>query len=97
LAVWSGGDDTDVGWVVDRCDDTSRENDLLPKSQRLVGVLEQQCGVNWDGDEAEKRRHRVLPCLSNIDHVDAIRTGLPQIWLHVYLQILRAEMALSSE
>jgi len=30
LAIRTGGDDTDVGWVVDRGDNTRRENDFLP-------------------------------------------------------------------
>jgi hypothetical protein len=47
--------------------------------------------------EVKERLERGLPCLSDVDHVDAIRTSLPQIWLHVYLQVLRAEMALSGE
>ena len=30
LAVGTSGDDTDIGGVVDSCDDAGRENDLLP-------------------------------------------------------------------
>jgi hypothetical protein len=30
LAVGTGGDDTDIGWVVDGCDDTGCEDNLLP-------------------------------------------------------------------
>ena len=30
LTVWTGGDDTDIGWVVDSCDNTGSENNLLP-------------------------------------------------------------------
>jgi len=30
LTIWTGRDDTDIGWVVDGNDDTSCENDLLP-------------------------------------------------------------------
>jgi hypothetical protein len=29
-----------------------------------------------------------LPGLADVDHVDSIRTSLPQIWLHVNLQVL---------
>jgi len=38
-----------------------------------------------------------LPSLPDVDHINSIRTSLPQIWLHVYLQVLRPEMALSSK
>ena len=38
-----------------------------------------------------------LPSLANIDHIDAVRTSLPQIWLHVNLQVLRAHMTLCSQ
>jgi hypothetical protein len=30
LAIGTGGDDTDIGWVVNRNDDASGEDDFLP-------------------------------------------------------------------
>jgi hypothetical protein len=36
LAVWTSGDDTDIGWVVDSCDDTGSEDNLLPKTRNLL-------------------------------------------------------------
>lgn len=38
-----------------------------------------------------------LPGLSDVDNVDAIWTCLPDIWLHVGLQVLGAEMRLSGQ
>ena len=35
LAVGTSGDDTDVCWVVDSCDDTGSEDDLLPGGSKL--------------------------------------------------------------
>jgi hypothetical protein len=35
-----------------------------------------------------------IPCLANINHVDTIWTRLPQVWLHVNLEILGPKMAL---
>ncbi len=34
LTIGTGGDDTDVGWVVNSCDDTGSKNDLLPGAIR---------------------------------------------------------------
>jgi hypothetical protein len=36
LPVWTSGDDTDVCWVVDSCDDAGCEDDLLPVENMLV-------------------------------------------------------------
>lgn len=30
LTIWTSRDDTDIGWVVDSCDNTGSENNLLP-------------------------------------------------------------------
>lgn len=38
-----------------------------------------------------------IPGLSDVDNVDAIWTCLPDIWLHVSLQVLGTEMRLSGQ
>lgn len=38
-----------------------------------------------------------LPSLANVDNVDTISTSLPEVWLHVHLEVLAANMALSSQ
>ena len=38
-----------------------------------------------------------VPSLANVDDVDSIRPGLPQVWLHVHLQVLAADVALGSQ
>ncbi len=35
-----------------------------------------------------------LPGLADVDHIDAVRTCLPEVWLHVDLQVLRAQVTL---
>ena len=35
------------------------------------------------------------PGLADIDHIDSIRAGFPQVGLHVHLQVLGAQMTLS--
>ncbi len=37
------------------------------------------------------------PGLADVDHVDSIWTSLPQVWLHVDLQVLGADVTLSRE
>lgn len=38
-----------------------------------------------------------LPSLANIDHVDAVLASLPQVRLHVNLQVLATQVRLGSE
>lgn len=38
-----------------------------------------------------------LPCLADVDHVDTVWASLPQIRLHVNLQVLGAQMTLRCE
>ena len=39
----------------------------------------------------------VVPGLANVDHVDPIWTSLPEVRLHVNLQVLGSKMALCCE
>lgn len=38
-----------------------------------------------------------IPGLANVDHVDTIRASLPEVRLHVNLQVLGTQVALSCE
>lgn len=38
-----------------------------------------------------------VPSLADVDHINAVRPGLPDIRLHVRLQILAAKMALCTQ
>ena len=40
---------------------------------------------------------KVLPGLSNVDHIDSIRASLPEVRFHVDLHVFRAQMALSCQ
>jgi len=86
LAVGAGGDDGDVGGVVDGDEDAGCEDDLLPVNAVLVwlGGGWVWCGVG-------------VPSLADVDHVDAVGPGLPQVWLHVHLQVLAADVALRGQ
>lgn len=50
-----------------------------------------------NGDDDTCSQHDLLPGLANVDDIDAIGPGLPQIRLHVHLEVLAAEVALRSE
>ncbi|KAI6756261.1 hypothetical protein HG530_011997 [Fusarium avenaceum] len=82
LTVRTGRDDTDIGGVVDGSDDTGSQDDLLPE------VHSQQFHQN---------PILYVPGLANVDHVNTILTGLPEVVLHVNLEVLGAEVALSSQ
>jgi hypothetical protein len=53
-------------------------------------------GVVNGGDDA-RSEDNLLPGLANVQDVDTVGTGLPQVGLHVNLEVLRAEVALSSQ
>jgi hypothetical protein len=63
---------------------------LLLWAKRTVGRV-----VNGDNDAGGK--DNLLPGLANVDHVDTVGPGLPQVGLHVHLEVLCAEVALRSE
>lgn len=66
LAIGTGGDNSDISWVVDSSDDSCGEDDLLPVYPALSAVLKR-----WIISIV------CLPSLANVDHIDAIRTSLP--------------------
>lgn len=38
-----------------------------------------------------------IPGLANVDHIDSVGAGLPEIRLHVHLEVLGTQVALSSK
>ncbi len=96
LAVRTGGNDADIGWVVDGSDNAGSEDDFLPRRSLFSALF-----AIWEvrRSDAVALRHRksdmllknvlnLLPGFADVDHVDSIRTSLPQIWFHVNLQVL---------
>ena len=75
LTVWTGRDNTDIGWVVNGGDDAGSEDNLLPAN----------CLSYCD---LIRFFHLFLPGLANVDHVDSIWASLPEVWLHVDLEVL---------
>lgn len=51
--------------------------------------------VNGDNDAGSK--HNLLPGLANVDHIDTVGARLPQVRLHVHLEVLGTEMALGRQ
>ena len=84
LTVRTGGDDTDISWVVDSCDDAGCEDDFLPVKFSNYVVKHQTI-----------RSSEYIPGLANVDHIDSIRSGLPQVRFHVNLHVLRSQVTLS--
>jgi hypothetical protein len=105
LAVGTSGDDTDIGWVVDCGDNAGCEDDFLPVARRKgqqMGFRREEGlsgGCCDSGTELCKELYSSLslPGLANVDHVDSVRTSLPQIRLHMNLQVLRSHVALCRE
>jgi hypothetical protein len=61
--------------------------------------LQAKLTVGWvvNGDDDTCGKDNLLPGLANVDNVDTVGPGLPQVRLHVHLEVLCAEMALSSQ
>lgn len=65
---------------------------LFPRAQENPTVG----GVVDGGDDAGSQDN-LLPGLANVDDIDAVGPGLPQVRLHVHLHVLAAEMGLGGE
>ena len=83
LTVGTSRDDGNVGRVIDRGDDAGCKDDFFPV--QIVNFTER---VTIEASRVHS------PSFPNIDHVDSIGAGLPEVWLHVNLQILRANVTL---
>lgn len=91
LAVGTRGDDANVGRVVNGDDDAGGEDDLLP------GPWEQIVLGGITRDTRLVRSTLDSPGLANVDDVDAIRARLPQVRLHMSLQVFAAKVAVGSK
>lgn len=79
LAVGTGRDNTDVGRVVDCRDDAGSKDDFLPIELVSLNPA-QMCSLS--------SLYISIPSLANVDNVDAIRASLPEVRLHVNLDVL---------
>lgn len=59
--------------------------------------IERTVGGVVNGDNDARSEHDLLPRLANVDDIDTVGPGLPQVGLHVHLEVLCAEVALGSE
>lgn len=53
-------------------------------------------GVVDGGDDA-RSEHNLLPGLANVDDIDTVGARLPQVRLHVHLEVLGTEMRLGGK
>jgi len=105
LAVGTSRDDANVRGVVDGDDDARGENDLLPEAAVSSGSwFEEAIGRSAQGRDSRRLRRRGeaackrhIPGLANVEDIDAVGTGLPEVRVHVNLEILGADVALSCE
>lgn len=95
LTVWTGRDNADVGWVVNGGDDAGSKDNLLPVGAKLVYAIVVSVRVALEC--ASSCACLNIPGLANVDNVDSVRAGLPEVVVHVNLQVLGAEVALGSQ
>lgn len=87
LTVGTSGDDTDVGRVVNGSDDTGSKDNLLPVS-RIRSSFQ---------NLANSSRSHSVPGLADVQDVDTVGAKLPEVRLHVHLEVLGSQVALSSQ
>jgi hypothetical protein len=92
LTVGTGGDDADVGWVVDGDDDAGGEDNLLPTRVLPLAFLSIAPRL-----ENEASTEVNVPGLANVENIDTVGASLPEVRLHVHLQVLTTQVALSSQ
>lgn len=103
LTIGTGGDDTDVGGVVNSGDDTGGEDDLLPVKRKSVYISHYIYIAHFTVAYPSYLRIFAtaasinIPGLANVDHIDTISSGLPEVRLHVNLQVLRTQMGLRGQ
>lgn len=83
LTEWTSRDGDNIGWVVDGNNGSFRT---------LVSLLSQENLLLLPGSE-----NNLLPGLANVDDIDSIRSGLPEVWLHVNLAVLASEVGTCGE
>lgn len=89
LTVGTGRDNANVGGVVNGDDDAGSEDDLLPV---IAFALEKpKLGISRS---PKKRSCSNAPGLANVDDVDTVGAGLPEVRLHVHLEVLGTNVAL---
>ena len=99
LAIGTGGDDADCALSDLRLRSHASSVHYVRRgiaSQQLFFALRTIGGVVNGGDDASSE-HDLLPSLANVKNIDTIGARLPQVRLHVHLQVLGAEMRLSGK
>jgi hypothetical protein len=95
LTVRTGRDNANVGGVVNGDDDAGSEDDLLPKgasrSDRIRKFRDSQKLRIARISTAESAN---APGLANVEDVDTVRAGLPEVRLHADLEVLGTDVAL---
>jgi hypothetical protein len=77
LAIGTGGDDTNISWVVNGCNDAGSKDNFLPVGEDLVYNNTTQADYKLN-----------IPSLPNVDDINAVWSGLPEVRFHVNLHIL---------
>lgn len=85
MAVWAGGDDNDV-FRSNGGDDTGGEDDLLPGLSDVNDM--DTCDERYGSTEGVRAERRVWL---------TVVSPFPDVWQHVLLALLAADMALGGE
>ena len=93
LAIGTSRDHTDVGGVVDGSDDTGSQDNLLP----VICFLRVRIPRSKSPNSKISLSLLHIPGLANVQDVDTVGTELPEVRLHVSLEVLGTQVALSRQ
>lgn len=93
LAIGTSRDHTDVGGVVDGGDDTGSQDNLLP----VICFLRVRIPRSKSPNSKISLSLLHIPGLANVQDVDTVGTELPEVRLHVSLEVLGTQVALSRQ
>lgn len=95
LTVGTSRDHTDVGRVFNGGDDTGSQENLLPTSSRHISVSRSFSLSQTNAIFCHAISH--IPGLANVQDVNTVGAKLPEVRLHVNLEVLGSQVALSRQ
>ena len=95
LAIGTSRDHTDVGGVVDGSDDTGSQDNLLPVICFLRVRIPRSNLQSPNFNHALSLLH--IPGLADVQDMDTVGAKLPEVRLHVSLEVLGTQVALSRQ
>lgn len=69
----------------------------MTRAARTIFSLNMLLAIEFESTLCSISRRVNAPGLANVDNVDTVTTGLPEVRLHVHLQVLASKVSLGRE